>query len=237
MKVIHVISGPRNISTAMMYSFAQRPDTIVLDEPFYGVYLKKTGANHPGKDDVLAALPQQEEGVTEQIEALSDSPVIFLKNMAHHMEVLQHKFPFETIDIFLIRNPYQIIASYAQVIETPVMRDIGLQFQFDLFNRQLENASVPVVIDSSILLQNPSRILEKLCKRIGLPFHPQMLSWPPGPKPYDGVWAKYWYQNVHKSNSFKKQETSSRDLPPNLLGLYEEAREYYEKLLPYVIRP
>lgn len=237
MKVLNLISGPRNISTALMYSFAQRPDTRVIDEPFYAAYLKKTGVDHPGKEEVMAAQPVNEEDVFEQIMALSRLSVVFIKNMAHHMETMDKRLPFETTDIFLIRNPYQIIASYAQVIEKPTMRDIGLKFQFDLFARQLAKGNSPAVIDSNVLLEAPDLVLSSLCNHIGLPFNADMLSWKPGPKPYDGVWAKYWYTNVHQSDSFRKQETSTRDLPANLIGLYEEALEYYEKLLPYIIRP
>lgn len=237
MKIIHLISGPRNISTALMYSFAQRPDTAVFDEPFYGVYLSKTGVNHPGKEDVLATQPRHEEQVIEQITNTPDAPVAFIKNMAHHLEVLETGFPFDTTDIFLIRNPRHIIASYAKVIEKPVMRDIGLKFQYELFTRQLANNKTPVVIDSSVLLENPTEVLMKLCNHIGLPFHSEMLSWERGPKPYDGVWAKYWYGTVHNSDSFKKQESHARDLPEGLVELYEDALEYYEKLVPYIITP
>ena len=237
MKILNLISGPRNISTALRYSFAQRPDTRVIDEPFYAAYLNKTGVDHPGKEEVLAAQSIKEEVVSEQILALSRLSVVFIKNMAHHLEVLEKGLPFETTDIFLIRNPYQIIASYAQVIEKPTMRDIGLKFQFELFAQQLASGNPAAVVDSNVLLEAPDLVLGKLCHHIGLPFNPNMLSWKPGPKPYDGVWAKYWYTNVHNSDSFRKQETSTRALPTNLIELYEEARAYYEKLLPYVIRP
>ncbi len=237
MKVIQLISGPRNISTALMYSFAQRPDTLVFDEPFYAVYLRKTGVDHPGKEDVLASQPQKEEDVFEQIANTAAAPVLFIKNMAHHLEVLESGFPFETTNIFLIRNPHHIIASYTKVIQMPVMRDIGLKFQYELFTRQMANGKTPVVIDSSVLLENPQQVLGNLCQHIGLPFHSQMLRWNPGPKPFDGVWAKYWYATVHSSDSFKKQEKVTRVLPEGLTELYEEALDYYEKLVPYVIQP
>lgn len=237
MKILNLISGPRNISTALMYSFAQRPDTVVLDEPFYAVYLDKTGIDHPGKEDVLNTQPRSEHEVVDQITGLGDSQLVFIKNMAHHMEVLERDLPFSSTEIFLIRNPYQIIASYAQVIERPVMRDIGLKFQYELFTRKLERNHNPIVVDSTVLLENPPKVLENLCHKIGVPFYAEMLKWEPGPKPYDGIWAKYWYANVHRSDSFQKQETSHRELPAHLAKLYEQAREYYEKLVPYAIQP
>ena len=50
-------SGPRNISTAMMRAWENRPDTVVVDEPLYAEYLARTGLDHPGRDEVLAAQP------------------------------------------------------------------------------------------------------------------------------------------------------------------------------------
>lgn len=237
MKTIHIISGPRNISTALMYSFAQRSDTTVVDEPFYAVYFLKTGIVHPGKDEVLNNQPHKEEEVLSQLFAPHSLPVHFIKNMAHHLEVLQH-FPYEKCEnIFLIRNPKQIIASYAQVIDQPVMRDIGIEYQYTLFEKLAASGKVPVVLDTNLLLENPESVLRKTCDAIGLPFEESMLTWPAGPKPYDGVWAPYWYANVHKSTGFEKQPTSDRPLPQNLNSLFEEARIFYEKLLPFAIKP
>lgn len=133
MKIINLISGPRNISTALMYSFAQRADTIVFDEPFYAVYLEKSGAQHPGREEVLKSQSSDERSVRKMILAHRE-PVLFIKNMAHHMEVMEEPFLSNSINVFLIRNPKQIIASYAQVIDQPKMRDIGIEYQHNLFN-------------------------------------------------------------------------------------------------------
>jgi hypothetical protein len=145
MKILNLISGPRNISTALMYSFAQRKDTTVFDEPFYAVYLSKSGALHPGREDVLNAQSTDEQLVRQTILAHRTSPVLFIKNMAHHMEVMSEQFFENSTNIFLIRNPKQIIASYAQVIEQPVMRDIGLEYQYTLF-QQLSEANKEIVL-------------------------------------------------------------------------------------------
>jgi hypothetical protein len=236
-KILNFVSGPRNISTAVMYSFAQRSDTEVMDEPYYAVYFLKSGIVHPGRNEVLAHQPHDEKAVAENLFREHARPVFFIKNMAHHLEVLEH-FPLEQCEnIFLIRNPKQIIASYAQVIETPVMRDIGIEYQYRLFEKLQSAGKPPLVLDTNFLLENPRVVLENLCTSIGLGFEDAMLSWPTGPKPYDGVWAPYWYANVHKSAGFEKQATSERPLPEHLESLYQEAKKYYEKLLPFAIRP
>ncbi|MBX2967522.1 MAG: sulfotransferase family protein [Cyclobacteriaceae bacterium] len=237
MKTIHIISGPRNISTALMYSFAQRSDTSVIDEPFYAVYFLKTGVDHPGKNEVLNNQPHTEEAVLKNLFSQHPSPVFFIKNMAHHLEVVQH-FPYEECEnIFLVRNPLQIISSYAQVIEQPVMRDIGIEYQYNLFEKLTATGKQPIVLDTNLLLENPKVVLQKTCEAVGLPFEETMLLWPPGPKPYDGTWAPYWYSNVHKSTGFEKQPTSNRPLPEHLNSLYEEASIFYKKLLPFAIKP
>jgi hypothetical protein len=236
MKFINLISSPRNISTALMYSFAQRPDTEVLDEPFYAHYLLTSNAAHPAKEEVIRSQPARAEDVWQQIYGLK-SHVVFIKNMSHHIEVMDESFLENVENIFFIRNPQQVIASYAQVIEKPIMRDIGMEYQYQLFQRLVDRGLDPIVLDSGLLLQNPESTLTKLCERVGIPFYQAMLHWPVGPKPYDGVWAPYWYANVHRSTGFEKQATSSRALPPELDDLYRQATFFYEKLLPFSLKP
>src|SRR5260221_14776170 len=58
-------SGPRNISTAMMRAFENRPDAAVVDEPFYAVYLARIGAEHPMRAEALASQPTDWRGGVE----------------------------------------------------------------------------------------------------------------------------------------------------------------------------
>ena len=234
--IINLISGPRNISTALMYSFAQRSDTTVFDEPFYAVYLDLSGAPHPGRDEVLQAQSKDEDVVRTMIQNHRSTPVLFIKNMAHHMEVMENPFFDNAINVFLIRNPKQIIASYSQVIEQPVMRDIGIEYQYTLFQQLTKQKNKVVVLDSGLVLENPEVVLKKLCAACEIPFDNGMLTWKKGPKPYDGVWAKHWYSNVHNSTGFAKQTTSERQLSANLQPLFNDARVYYEKLLPFSLK-
>lgn len=233
---INLISGPRNISTALMYSFAQRTDTFVVDEPYYAYYLTKTGIEHPGKQEVLAAQSSDESVVSQWLFKKQSKPVLFVKNMAHHIEMLQDiSFLTKCVNIFLIRNPKQIIASYAQVIESPVMRDIGIEYEHYLFEKLKDKN--PIVVDSGLLLENPESVLEQMCAKAGIPFEGNMLQWKAGPKEYDGVWAKHWYKNVHQSTGFEKQPTSERTLPTHLDSLYQKADLYYQQLLRYALKP
>ncbi|HYG18314.1 MAG TPA: sulfotransferase family protein, partial [Ohtaekwangia sp.] len=156
MNRINLISGPRNISTALMYSFAQRPDTIVMDEPFYAFYLAATDVDHPGKEAVLKRQHRNEKDVLREIFKPWPKPVLFIKNMSHHIELLREKFLTDVTNVFLIRNPAQIIASYAKVIANPVMRDIGIEYQYNLFEQLRLQGQNPVVIDSGRLLENPA---------------------------------------------------------------------------------
>ena len=234
--VINSISGPRNISTALMYSFAQRPDTVVVDEPFYAYYLHETGIVHPGRDEVLKSQPRSQYAVRTQLQTLSGD-IVFLKNMAHHMAVMDQSFVDTVTNLFLIRNPKQILASYANVIETPTLKDIGIAYQHELFTRLLSQGRHPVVLDTGLLLIDPESVMKQTCERLGIPFLREMLSWQAGPKAYDGVWAPHWYANVHRSTGFERQATSDRPLPPALHDLNEQAQFYYEALAPFALRP
>ena len=234
---INLVSGPRNISTALMYSFAQRADTVVLDEPFYAFYLNKSGIEHPGKDEVLKSQPINEEEVYRKIFGPAQNDILFIKNMAHHLELMDQSFVERVTNVFLIRNPRQILASYSQVIEAPTLRDIGVEYQFILFERLKKMGQSPIVMDSGVILKDPESILKKLCSLIGIPFLIEMLHWNPGPKEYDGVWAKYWYANVHKSRGFEIQPTSNRPLGAHLSALNDRAQDYYEQLLSFSLQP
>lgn len=218
-----------------MYSFAQRSDTIVLDEPFYACYLEKTGKNHPGREEILKAQSQSESVVYQYINSLKQQPVLFIKNMAHHLEILKPDLINNSVNVFLIRNPKQIITSYAAIIENPKLQDLGVEYQWKMFKKLNETQRGAIVLDSGILLKNPSEILKKLCSEIKIEFQENMLSWSVGPKPYDGIWAKYWYSNVHKSNGFEGVPNSAISVPAHLRGLQDEAIRYYENLLPFAI--
>ncbi|MEQ8904596.1 sulfotransferase family protein [Ekhidna sp.] len=230
--IINLISGPRNISTALMYSFAQHSKIKVVDEPFYAHYLIHTGLDHPGREETIASMSADAAEVLKEIHALEKAhEIVFLKNMAHHHEGLEWSYLNNMRNVFLIRDPKQLIASFAQVIPNPTIQDIGLKHEVELLDYLIENGTnPPVVIDSNDILKDPSDGLSSLCGQLGISFEKQMLSWKNGAIPEDGVWAKYWYKNVHNSTGFAKQKTSERPLPTHCEGLYEESLPFYEKL-------
>ncbi|MEQ9438969.1 MAG: sulfotransferase family protein [Cyclobacteriaceae bacterium] len=232
MKRIHLISNPRNLSTALMYSFAQRSDTRVVDEPFYGYYLtKRPDVEHPGKEEILADMEHDADKVMQEVVfGEYDRPVLFLKNMAHHFVGMDEHFLTQLTNLLLIRNPKQLISSFAQQIQEPTMEDIGSKKQHELYQFLLSQGNKPVVLDSGELLKDPPRVLQKLCEALDIPFEEQMLLWKAGALPEDGVWAKYWYANVHRSTGFSKQPTSERPLPEYLQPLYDTALPYYTEL-------
>ncbi|QSE98108.1 sulfotransferase-like domain-containing protein [Fulvivirga lutea] len=231
MKIISLWSGPRNVSTALMYSFAQRDDTTVIDEPLYAYYLKTTQADHPGKELVLKNMENDGDKVLESIRQHAQKvPVLFLKNMCHHWLGFDNS-QLELFDnIFLIRDPEQMLPSLVRQIPQPILRDTGLRQQSEMFDYLSGKGKAPIVIDSKELLLNNKVILNKLCEAVDIEFTEKMLSWESGPKPYDGVWAKFWYQNVHKSIGFTPYNEKNDPFPEQLIPLLEECRPYYEHL-------
>lgn len=220
-----------------MYSFAQRDDTIVIDEPLYAHYLNTTNSDHPGREEILKTQENNGEKVIDSI-ILGDynKPIVFFKQMTHHLINVHLEFLSEIKNIIFIRDPKQIIASYAQVRNNITMNDIGIEQQWNLFNYLIEKKLSCIVLDSNEILKSPEDVLQQLCNAIKIKFDRAMLHWQAGAKSYDGVWAKYWYKNVHNSTGFEKQKTSDRELPDNFNFLYEESRIYYERLYPYSIK-
>ena len=236
-KIIQLWSGPRNISTAFMYSFAQRNDIQVLDEPLYAHYLEKTGMEHPGREEVLQSQEHDGNKVMEKI--ISDSwmkPVLFCKQMTHHLIDIDLTFLKNSFNLLLVRNPKQVLISYARVIAEPQLNDIGIKQNFDLYHYLKENNFHCLVIDSNELLKNPGKLLRIICSEAGIEFQPAMLKWEAGPKKEDGVWAKYWYENVHRSTGFEPFKETETEMPVHLEKIYLESKPYYDFLFQHSLK-
>jgi Sulfotransferase domain len=232
-------SGPRNISTALMYSFAQRDDTVVYDEPLYAHYLCHTPAReyHPGADEVIAEMENDgEKVVRDLILGEQPKPVAFFKNMTHHLVDINLDFLSETINVLLIRDPVDMLPSYAKQIEKPTLTDVGYKAHIELLEYIQAIGQNPPVLDSKQILLNPKKVLSELCERIGIPFQENMLSWKAGARPEDGCWAKYWYKSVHQTTGFGKYIPKTEPFPEKLKLLLVECKPYYEKLRKLAIK-
>jgi hypothetical protein len=233
---LSVWSGPRNVSTALMYSFRQRTDTVVVDEPLYGHYLKSTGADHPGATEVMEAMDQSGERVVrEVILGPCERPVHFFKNMAHHLPGLDPAFLDSVTNVLLIRDPTEMLPSLTRQLPSPTLRDTGLREQAGILDSILARGEEPMVLDARELLLDPPGVLRRTCSRLGIPFEEAMLSWPAGPKPEDGVWARHWYHNVHASTGFAPYRPYSESFPQHLKPLLEECLPLYERMRDYAI--
>lgn len=234
---LNVWSGPRNVSTALMYSFAERADTRVVDEPLYAHFLRVSNAPHPGRDDVLAA--QENDGeivVRDVILGPCDRPVLFMKQMAHHLVDLERGFLARTVNVLLTRDPLEMLPSLAQTLHEPTLRDTGYAAQTSLV-RDLASIGVdPPVLLSSEILKDPRSVLTQLCERVGLAFDPAMMSWKSGPRAFDGVWAPHWYASVHRSRGFQPAQERAAPFPENLRPLLAECAPHFEQLARRAIR-
>lgn len=229
-------SGPRTVSTALMRSFENRPDTVVADEPLYGFYLARTGIGHPGRDEILASMPSEWREVVDQLASTplpGGKNVFYAKHMTHHLlpEVDRSALaPFR--HAYLIRDPAELLASYAKVRGAPELDDLGIRQQAAIFG----DFPGPV-LSSRDLLEDPAGMLRALCGALGIPFTSAMLSWPPGPRDTDGVWAPYWYDSVWRSTGFGPHHPRTKPLPPHLATLAERCQPYYERLYAHRLAP
>jgi Sulfotransferase domain len=227
-------SGPRNISTAMIRSWGNRPDAVVIDEPFYAYYLKTTGKKHPGADDVIASGETDWRKVIERLTGpIPDGKrIYFQKQMTHHLlPEADRQWLGAVTNCFLIRDPREVIASYIKKNPDPALEDLGFVQQAEIFDFVFNQTdSVPLVVDARDVLQNPERILRLLCDAIGVEFNQAMLSWPPGLRDTDGVWAKYWYPEVARSTSFQPYRPKNEPVPERLREIHDRCRECYDRL-------
>jgi hypothetical protein len=231
-------SGPRTVSTALMRSFENRPDTVVVDEPLYGYYLARTGIDHPGRDEIIGAMPTDWRSVLAGLTGAAlpaGVSVLYQKHMTHHLlpEIDRTALTGLT-HAFLIRDPRQLLASYARVRSQPTLADLGLQQQAEIFR----TFGGPV-IDAADILRDPPAMLGALCAALGIAFDPAMLSWPAGPRPTDGVWAPYWYEGVWRSTGFGpyRPTPAAAGLLAELEPLAAQCQPYYDELAAHRLRP
>ena len=233
-------SGPRNLSTAMMRSFGSRADTFVSDEPFYGCFLKETGADHPMRDEVIAAMDCDWQRVIASLRgpAPDGSPVWYQKQMWHHMEGPIGYGDFDGFThAFLIREPERMIASYLRKREAAEFESFGMDRQAEFFEREADRLGhAPPVVDAHDVLKDPADVLARLCDALGIDWDPAMLCWPPGRRESDGPWAPHWYGAVEASTGFGPPEKGAEKLPDGARRIADRCRPYYEQLAEHRLR-
>ena len=227
-------SGPRNISSAMMRSWGNRTDTFVCDEPLYAHYLLKTNTPHPGADEVIRS---QENDWRKVVAWLTEfkppgKTIFYQKHMTHHMlPEIDRGWLDHVTNAFLIREPREVLTSFIKIAGNPTLEETGLPQQLDMFSWVRNRTDrVPPVVDSRDVLENPRRVLGLLCESLDIDFTEAMLSWPPGPRDTDGVWASYWYEAVLKSTTFQAYKPKNEPVPSHLTGVLEEAEKIYGRL-------
>jgi hypothetical protein len=233
-------SGPRNISTAMMRAWGNRPDTFVIDEPFYAYYLKATGKKHPGAHEVIASGETDWQKVIAQLtDPIPNAMRIFFqKQMSHHLlPEVDREWLGAVTNCFLIRDPREVIASYIKKREEPALSDLGFIQQAEIFDFvRTRTSSIPPIVDAKDVLENPERMLRLLCEAVGVEFNDSMLSWPPGLRETDGAWARHWYGEVAKTTSFQPYSPSDAEVPRHLQDIHDRCRECYDRLYEYKLR-
>ncbi|SNT76602.1 hypothetical protein [Paracoccus seriniphilus] len=231
-KRIAMWSGPRNLSTAMMRAFGARGDCTCVDEPFYAHYLLKTGLPHPMRDEVIASQPADWRDVLPDLTVTKvNQPIQYQKHMVQHMlPDMDITWTHRLTNVFLIREPARVVASFSKKRGLPDPAELGFERQWQLFREMSDAGASPVVIDSADIRRDPARALTALCEAIDIPFTPRMLDWQPGPHPEDGVWGQVWYDAVNASRGFAGAEGPAPELEGDLARLAAELQPSYEAM-------
>ena len=214
-----------------MYSFANRSDTAVVDEPLFGYFLKHTGVWRPSRKEVLATMETNAINIMDTLlNPPTDMPVYFMKHMANHLIDLNLDFLANFENVLLIRDPKDMLLSYSKNVKEPTLLDTAYKMQVDLLDFFTERGMPYVILNAKNVLLNPERQLKILCEKLNISFQDSMLEWEAGSRQEDGIWAKYWYDSVHKSTGFGAYREKDQELPLNLISLYDECMYYYAKL-------
>lgn len=233
-------SGPRNISTAMLRAWGNRADTAVVDEPLYAFYLQATGKDHPGAAEIIAAGETDLRKVVASLTnpAPAEKPIFYQKQMTHHLlPQIERGWLTSLTNCFLIRDPAEVIVSYLKKNDDPTAEDLGFPQQVEIFEWvRAHGIAAPPVIDARDVLEHPARLLRLLCDAIGVSFDGAMLSWPPGLRATDGIWAKHWYGEVAQSTSFQNYRPRAAEVPGRLRGVRDRCQECYDHLAAFRLR-
>ena len=230
-------SGPRNISTALLRSWGNRPDTLVNDEPLYGAFLSETGYGHPVAAEIIDHYEPDWSKVVAGLtgETPGGKSIYYQKHMAHHLlPGMGREWVLKLDNCFLLREPREMLTSLIKILPEPGVADTGLPQQLEIFRMveaQLEKT--PPVLDSRDVLEAPERLLGLLCEELGVEFNPSMLSWPPGRRDTDGIWAPHWYGEVEKSTSFRPYKAKDEEVPGKFRDVLRECMEIYQVLYEY----
>jgi hypothetical protein len=231
-------SGPRNISTALMRAWEHRGDCAVSDEPLYAHYLAATGLDHPAADQVIQAGDTDAARVAAALSTgpvPGGQPVWYQKHMTHHLlPGMALDWVHSLHNVFLIRDPALVVASYVKSRAACAPADIGLLQQAGLFDAVAQRLGrAPLVIDGERFLQDPAGHLQRICADAGVPYTDRMLRWPPGPRASDGVWAPHWYHAVWASTGFEPWRPREAVLDAAGRRVAEACRPAYERLLAF----
>jgi hypothetical protein len=221
-----------------MYSFAQLPDLRVVDEPLYGHYLLASGSEHPGGQEVMDSMDCDGNAVITNLmqrQAADPTRVLFIKHMAHHLVDLDLSFLQSTRNIFLIRDPQEMLPSLTVQLPNATLLDTGLKRQWDLFSDLTKTGQKPVILDSRELLLDPASVIRALCGALDVDFRNDMLTWEAGARIEDGIWAPHWYHAVHKSTGFAPYQPKP-GFPEDLQWLLDECIPFYENLFKHALR-
>ena len=234
-------SGPRNISTALMRSFENRSDSFVTDEPFYAYFLKESGEDHPGREEIIQSQSSDWETVaSELIGSIPQGKTIwYQKHMAHHiLDYSNLDWINSVFNCFLIRDPKEVICSYVKRFKLIDHKQLGFNQQLRIFKKiKRKTGETPVVINAKDVLEHPEKILKKLCKILKIEFSKSMLNWPSGKRATDGIWAPYWYSEVEKTTGFQPYSYQNTKLDPNYRIIYDQCMIDYEVLFNQRVKP
>ena len=231
-------SGPRSISTALMRSFENRPDTFITDEPFYAHYLHKTGIDHPFREEVMADGNTDWNSAADEITGPipEGKDIWYQKHMAqHNLPGCEMKWVKKLTNCILIRHPREVMLSYLINYEITSISQLGYPQQIDLYNMLTKQGKQPLILDAIDVLKNPDAALKLLCMKLCIPFYDDMLSWPTGRRESDGIWGGHWYGSVEASTGFHLYAEKTGDLPLKYQDIYAASLESYQHLYPHRI--
>ena len=234
-------SGPRNISTAMMRAWGNRADTVVCDEPFYAHYLHHTGyKHHPGYDEIISSSSVNWRDVVDELQQPlpAGKAILFQKQMAQHLlDHIEREWIDDITNVFLIRDPREMLLSLVEFLPTPSLEETGLPQQVELFERvKTQTGESPAVIDARDVLSDPRQMLGRLCEQIDVEFDESMLHWKQGLHETDGVWARHWYSKVAQTTSFAAYRPRTGEIATEYHRLLRQCQELYDTLAAHKLR-
>lgn len=241
-RILVLWATPRSTSTAFEWMMRMRGDFVCLHEPFGVAYYRGVDRRTTRPDENELDPTRSYASTWQEILDARRHGRVFSKDFPSYV---MHLVGDDLLDhfqhTFLIRDPAKVLVSmYAQWREF-TMEEASFEYLQRMFDLVVERyGTIPPVIDSDDLLDDPHGTVRAYCEAVGIEFVPQALEWEQGDRTEVRWYGGRWHDALSASTGLRRQPTNhdaDLDDVAFLRDMYERCRPHYDALAAHTLTP